>query len=146
MSSAELALLINVASQYGFFTTFLLCVLTGIVGGSMVRFQGLQTIWNIQTGLIQGKAPTTEIVSGMMLLIIGALLIVPGFITDTMGFILLIPVLRKKVAVKIVQYFTNYIGNHVKEEFNSDTNSRTNQMENFQDFIIDVDVKKMDEK
>jgi UPF0716 protein FxsA len=95
LSSAELLLLLKFSLVFGFFATFLLCALTGIAGGALVRHQGLRTLTEIQRSLQRGKVPAEEIVSGFMLLLIGAFLIMPGFITDTLGLLLLIPPLRR---------------------------------------------------
>lgn len=94
LTLAELYLLIEVAQRYSFWTTLGLCVLTGVVGGAMVRAQGLRTLIDIRTQLGQGKMPAESIGSGMVLLIIGALFMTPGFITDTLAFLMLIPPLR----------------------------------------------------
>jgi UPF0716 protein FxsA len=112
-SSAELLLILKVAANFGFITTFVLCALTGILGGALVRAQGLQTLRDIQTSLRQGSLPAEEIVGGFMLIIIGALLMVPGFITDTMGFLLLFPPLRRRVARTFVNTLKDHIQFHV---------------------------------
>ncbi|MFC1852536.1 FxsA family protein, partial [candidate division CSSED10-310 bacterium] len=96
----------------GFVDTMFLCILTGVVGGSIVRIQGLQTLKGIQESLSQGRAPTVEIVSGLMLLILGALLVVPGFITDVIGLLLLIPPLRLGIAQRLIQTFTKQFQLH----------------------------------
>jgi len=99
---AELYLLVYVAARLGLWGTAALCVLTGVIGGSLVRAQGLEALRQIQRSLAQGIAPAREIVGGLMLLLIGAMMIVPGFITDTLGFALLVPALRRQVAALIV--------------------------------------------
>lgn len=101
-SSAELMLLLKVAANFGFLTTFALCAFTGILGGALVRHQGLQTMKDIQNSLAKGIIPAEEIVAGFMLIITGVLLMLPGFITDTMGFLMLIPAIRRFAARKFI--------------------------------------------
>ncbi|PKK90328.1 MAG: hypothetical protein CVV64_10195 [Candidatus Wallbacteria bacterium HGW-Wallbacteria-1] len=109
LSCSELYLLVEVASRFSFAVAFILCALTGIAGGAMVRHQGLKTLSEIAGSLSEGKVPALEIISGLMLLIIGAFLMVPGFITDTLGLLLLIPVLRMAVADRILNRFMKLV-------------------------------------
>jgi UPF0716 protein FxsA len=109
-SSAELFLLLKVAANFGFFTAFAACVLTGILGGALVRSQGLNTLKNIQAAAARNELPAEEIVGGAMLIVIGALLMVPGFITDALGFLMLIPTVRHRVARLLI----NRVASHVQ--------------------------------
>lgn len=109
LSSAELLLLLHVATAWGFAPTFALCLLTGLAGGWMVRRQGLHTLLNIQRSLGEGRLPAEEIVSGLVLLLLGAFLVVPGFITDAAGLALLFPPLRRLVARGLIHRFRNRI-------------------------------------
>lgn len=109
LSSAELFLLIKVAGKLGFMATFLLCVLTGLVGGAVIRAQGMDTLRNISNSLSRGVLPASEIVSGLMLIILGAFLMVPGFITDFLGFILLIRPVRDSAAKWLIHKFRNHV-------------------------------------
>ncbi|PID38501.1 MAG: hypothetical protein CSB49_05250 [Proteobacteria bacterium] len=100
---AELWLLVNVAGGIGFVATLGLCILTGMVGGALVRHQGLRTLQQIQQAVGRGEVPAVQIVSGLVLLIVGALLIVPGFITDILGFVMLVPGLRGLAAGRVAK-------------------------------------------
>lgn len=95
---AEMALLIKVGSIIGVLPTIGLVVLTATLGVWLMRLQGLATLARVQEKLRQGQIPETELLEGIMLLIGGALLLTPGFITDTLGFICLIPGLRQPIA------------------------------------------------
>ena len=97
-SVSELFLLLYVAELTDFFTTFLLCILTGLVGGILIRWQGLATIARMQSELKHGRIPADEIIGGILLIVMGVLLCVPGFITDTLGFLIIVPSVRKLVA------------------------------------------------
>lgn len=93
----ELVLLIKVDRWIGFGPTVLLVVLTGVVGASMVRQQGIALLFKIRQEMQRGNTPAPQMIDGIMLLIAGAFLITPGLITDTVGFALLIPFVRKAV-------------------------------------------------
>ncbi|MBN2704277.1 MAG: FxsA family protein [Pontiellaceae bacterium] len=93
----ELVLLIKVDGLIGFGPTVLLVVLTGVVGASMVRRQGIALLFKIRQEMQRGNTPAPQMIDGIMLLIAGAFLITPGLITDTVGFALLIPVVRKAI-------------------------------------------------
>lgn len=109
LSITELYLLIWVAGHTSILATLALCVLTGVVGGALVRKQGLQTLAKISQSLGAGQMPAQEIVSGLILLIIGTLFLTPGFLTDTAAFLLLFPPLRKVVAAGLISYFRHRI-------------------------------------
>ncbi len=91
----EIYLLVQVGSVIGALWTALLVVFTAIVGASQVQRQGLQTISRIQSQLHSGGIPAMEMAEGFCLFVAGALLITPGFFTDSVGFALLVPVLRR---------------------------------------------------
>ena len=93
----ELVVLLKVHEIFHFWPTFLLVVLTGVVGVSLVKRQGLAMLKKIQSEMAIGNVPTPQIIDGVMILIAGAFLITPGLITDTAGFLLLIPFIRKKI-------------------------------------------------
>lgn len=122
-SVSELYLLVEVSRLTSFAVTFGLCAFTGLAGGGLVRHQGLRTIQKIHSSIASGNLPADEIVSGLMLLIMGAFLIVPGFITDIIAIILLIPFVRLKIAGMITSWFKNLIArkavNGMKSSFNS---------------------------
>jgi UPF0716 protein FxsA len=99
----EIYLFIKVGSQIGALTTVLLCVVTAIVGMALLRHQGLSTIRNVQSQMQHGELPAISMIEGMMLFFAGALLLTPGFFTDTLGFLLLIPPLRKALALWLLE-------------------------------------------
>lgn len=97
-SITEVSVLLWVASNTSLLFTIFCCAFTGIVGGLLVRQQGLITLARIKQSLSQGEVPADEAIGALMLLIVGVLLCVPGFITDTIGFIVIIPAFRKLFA------------------------------------------------
>ena len=94
---AELYLLIEVGSGIGGFSTIALCLLTAAIGGILVRIQGTQTLVEAKRLMDAGQPPAEQMIHGMMLAASGVLLFLPGFITDIVGFALLIPLIRKMI-------------------------------------------------
>ena len=94
----ELSVLIKVGEVIGTFSTIALCLLTAVVGASLVRSEGLSTLMQAQKKMAKGEAPESEIVQGMMLAMAGVLLVIPGFVTDFIGLLLLTPVTRAPFA------------------------------------------------
>lgn len=98
----EIYLLLEVGSQIGVMNTIALILLTAIIGTVLLRQQGVSTLSRVQGSLDQGRLPATELLEGLMLLFSGALLLTPGFFTDGIGFICLVPVLRQAIANRIL--------------------------------------------
>jgi UPF0716 protein FxsA len=91
----EIAVLIQVGDQIGLWSTIGLIILTAVIGTGMLRHQGIATLANAQKQLNQGAVPAKELFDGLCLLAAGALLLTPGFVTDSIGFALLIPPVRE---------------------------------------------------
>jgi UPF0716 protein FxsA len=109
MGFGELYLLVKVSASLTFPVTLGICVLTGVLGGALVRHQGLKALSEIQGSLGRNEVPAEALVSGLVLLLVGVVLILPGFITDTVGFLLLIPPLRRQTARWLVDRFKGRI-------------------------------------
>lgn len=91
----EIYFLIQVGEVIGAWPTVLLVVLTAVIGVGLLRWQGTTTLMRFQTELARGGLPAMPLFEGVLLLVAGALLLTPGFVTDAIGFILLIPPLRR---------------------------------------------------
>jgi UPF0716 protein FxsA len=91
----EIYLLIKVGGQVGALNTVALIFLTAIIGLYFAKYQGLQTLKSGMVNLYQNKMPIYEIISGASIALAAFLLIVPGFFTDFVGFLILIPYTRK---------------------------------------------------
>jgi UPF0716 protein FxsA len=91
---AELWLLFRVNEHLGLLPTLLIVMGTGFVGAWLARAQGFMIMLEIQRDLAEGRMPAPRMMDGVMILIAGAFLITPGLITDTAGFMLLIPPVR----------------------------------------------------
>ena len=99
MPIAEVAVLIKVNHLVGLGNTIAIVVLTGFGGALLARWQGLMVVMDIQRDLAEGRMPAPRLIDGVMILMAGLLLITPGLITDTVGFLLLVPVVRKEIRV-----------------------------------------------
>ena len=97
----EIFVFLSVGEEIGILTTLLLAFLTAIIGGALVRFQGLMALQMGRESLMAGRMPVQEIFDGFCLVAAGALLITPGFVTDTVGFALLIPKVRQALREKL---------------------------------------------
>ena len=93
----EIYLLIEIGSIFGALVAVTLVILTGFLGAFLARVQGLQTFYRIQESLRQGRMPSGELLDALLIVIAGLVLLTPGFLTDSAGFILLIPATRKSI-------------------------------------------------
>ena len=91
----EIFLLIKIGGQVGALNTVALIFLTAIVGIYFAKLQGIQTLKSGMVNLYQNKIPVYEMISGASIAFAALLLIIPGFFTDLIGFLLLIPFTRK---------------------------------------------------
>ncbi|OZB10014.1 MAG: exlusion protein FxsA [Marinobacter sp. 34-60-7] len=103
---AELALLIQVGSVIGVLNTVGLVFLTAIIGGWLLRQQGLATLLRANERLNSGELPAKEVAEGLILAVGGAMLLTPGFITDTFGFLCLLPGTRHWLASQALKRMT----------------------------------------
>jgi UPF0716 protein FxsA len=100
---AEIYLLLGVGSLIGALPTIVLVVFTAVLGTWLLRQQGFATFRRFQDSLARGEIPAYEMIEGPLILVGGALLLTPGFITDMLGFACLIPAVRKKIAQYIIE-------------------------------------------
>lgn len=102
----EIYLFIKVGAIIGAGNTILIIFVTAIIGAGMLRSQGLQTLAKIQNSLNQFQLPARELVEGVLIVIGGAFLLTPGFFTDTIGFLFLIPWTRTWLAQQAIRIFS----------------------------------------
>ena len=95
LPALEIFLLIKIGGQVGALNTVALIFLTAIIGIYFAKLQGVQTLKSGMVNLYQNKMPVYEMMSGASIAIAALLLIIPGFLTDLIGFLLLIPFTRK---------------------------------------------------
>ena len=92
---AEISVLIRVSGAIGTFNTIAFVIFTAVLGAYLVRQQGFATLAKLQQETNAGRVPALQIAEGVALLFAGAVLMTPGFITDVLGFALLIPPVRQ---------------------------------------------------
>lgn len=95
----ELYFMLQVSDEVGAFNTVLLVVLTAVIGGIMVRLQGFSTLLRVREMSARGEVPAIEVMEGVILLACGVMLLLPGFITDALGFLLLVPPIRRMMVI-----------------------------------------------
>jgi len=143
----EIALFIQAGSWLGLAPTLLLIVSTAVIGITLIRQQGLSTLFKAQEKMNHGELPAVEMMEGILLAIAGALLITPGFFTDTVGFLLLIPAFRTHLFTSFLQ---NKMQVHMSKNhagFTSSTYTQTNDSSQAseQHRIIDGEYDKADD-
>lgn len=101
---AEIYAFIAVGDEIGAFKTIILCILTAMIGGVLVRRQGLELLMKAQSSLRTGNMPVNEIFNGFCIVIAGIFLLIPGFVTDIIGFLLLTPLFRHVLHKIVLKY------------------------------------------
>ena len=110
----EIYLLIKIGSQIGAITTIMLIFTTAIVGIYYAKYEGLNTIKSGFLQLNKNEVPVFEVLSGAAIAFAALLLIIPGFVTDVLGFLIIFPTSRKFIFTKIIKN-----QNYKKEEKNN---------------------------
>ncbi len=99
----EIAVFIQVGGFLGLWTTLAIVVATAVLGTAMLQIQGFGILRKAEQHLDKGELPIAEVVSGVFLLVAGTLLLVPGFVTDAVGFALFVPAIRLALGRFILQ-------------------------------------------
>lgn len=141
---AEIFVFMKMSTIIGLGTSLLLALGTAILGGALVRHQGLQTMMNAQNSMNKGKIPSKDLFDGLCIVAAGATLITPGFITDFLGFSLLVPQVRDILRDKLKNSGRFSIGgfNSQYTEFHDNKNYHRPEDPS----VIDVEYETIDEK
>ncbi len=91
----EMMILIKLGEAFGFWATLWLVLITGVLGATLARLEGLRAWINLQRALQAGEMPGEHMMDAILILIAGVVLITPGLLTDVAGFLILIPWTRK---------------------------------------------------
>ncbi len=134
MPIIEIYLLIKIGSQIGALTTILLIFVTAVVGIYYARYEGLNTLKSGIAQISRNEIPQFEMLSGAIIAFAAILLIIPGFATDFIGFLLIFPITRKL----FLNYVTKKFQNKRKKE-----NKKNNFIEGEFEDIEDSDDKKI---
>ena len=110
----EIYLLIKIGSQIGAISTILLIFTTAIVGVYYAKYEGLNTLKSGFLQLSRNESPTYEVISGAAIAFAALLLIIPGFATDVIGFLLIFPISRKLIFNRIAK---KYEKNNIKKDY-----------------------------
>ncbi|MGO2303646.1 MAG: FxsA family protein [Providencia sp.] len=100
----ESVIFVRVATEVGVLMTLLLVVLTSCLGVSLVKNQGMKNVMQIQQKLVSGESPAAEMIKSVALVLAGFLLIVPGFFTDFIGLLLLLPPVQKLFVMRLIPH------------------------------------------
>jgi len=139
MPLLELWLLFQLSGMFGFWTTIVIVLLTGMVGAALARAQGWHAMFRIQNEMRAGKMPAQAVGDGVLILVAGVLLITPGVITDIVGLSLLLPPVRFGVR-KGLQL---WLAKHVKVEtnvFSQSSGPRPSEVNVVEGRVVDAHV------
>ncbi|MDE0300966.1 MAG: FxsA family protein [Candidatus Poribacteria bacterium] len=112
----EMAILIELGGRFGTWHTIGIVLLTGFIGASLAKAQGLQVYRNLTRSLYNGELPHNHLIEGLLLFVGGALLITPGVLTDILGIVLILPWTRRLVREKVKSQLRKrlfYGGSHI---------------------------------
>ncbi len=138
----EMYLLIEVAKRIEALPTILLVMLTAVLGVSLIRQQGLSTLTKGIRRLNQAEIPAAEIIEGVLLAVAGAFLITPGFLTDFIGFMIIIPITRRITALMLLKRMA------ARADFRrngSDLRGRSNKTRDASGSVIEGEYEKKDQ-
>ncbi len=138
----EMYLLIEVAERIEALPTILLVMLTAVLGVSLIRQQGLSTLTKGIRRLNQAEIPAAEIIEGVLLAVAGAFLITPGFLTDFIGFLIIIPITRQITARMLLKRMA------ARADFRkngSDVGSGSNKTPDIAGSVIEGEYEKKDQ-
>ena len=105
----ELSLLLRIGSKIGFEATLAIILLTAFIGAILTRTQGSKALSSFRNALAAGKLPHREALDGLLILLAGAVLLTPGFLTDTAGFLLLFAPTRAAIRARLSTYLKKRI-------------------------------------
>lgn len=108
----ELSLLIELGRHIGLGSTLAIVIVTGVIGAYLAKYEGFKVIYRIRQELRDGRIPAEGLIDGIIILAGGLLLLTPGLLTDTIGFLALIPVTR------------NYLKQYLKRKFKQKIDSK----------------------
>jgi UPF0716 protein FxsA len=101
----EIALLFWVGQMIGFWATLALVIVTAFLGSTLVSRQGRDTYLQVRLEMAEGIVPSRSLAHGAMILVAGVLLLTPGFMTDAVGFVLLVPQVREALRTWVVRRY-----------------------------------------
>jgi len=94
LPALEIWTLATIGARFGWLDTLVVLVLVGVLGAALARNEGLRVVERMRSAVALGRMPEREIVDGLLVLIAGALLVLPGFVSDVLGLLILFPLTR----------------------------------------------------
>ncbi|MBQ6470458.1 MAG: FxsA family protein [Victivallales bacterium] len=144
----ELYCFATLGAQLGLPTTLLVIIGTGMIGAWLAKREGLAAWQRVQQCLARGRDPSREIYDGLLILVAGIALLIPGFFTDVVGLLLLLPPVRLMVAALLRQHWRPALGKtHFPPAQDDEAESSGNSSRNTQSDsseIIDIDATRRD--
>ncbi len=137
ISVLEIYVFIEMGGEIGALNTIILTILTAVAGMALLRIQGLSVLTQAQTTLQKGESPVKEILNGILLALAGLFLLIPGFVTDAIGFLFFLPPFRSLIAA--------WLGSRINLSGPSGTGFSYHQQGN-RSTIIDGDFHVVDEE
>lgn len=105
----EISILVKLGEILGFWTTMAVILITAVAGASLSRLEGLRVLNKINTQLHSGHLPAEELIDGLLILVAGIVLLTPGFLTDTVGILVLLPWSRALIKKWLKTKFDAYV-------------------------------------
>ncbi len=99
----------TIGEQIGLVATVGVVILTGFLGAWLTKLEGLRTLKRYRQAIAEGRLPHAEVLEGLMILVAGAVLLTPGFLTDAVGYSLLVPPIRSFLVVRLEHYLKKHI-------------------------------------
>ncbi|NVJ93458.1 MAG: FxsA family protein [Methylocystaceae bacterium] len=109
----EISVFIQVGDIIGLWPTIAIVILTALIGTTLLRQQGLSTLMRAQNTLNEGNVPAAELFDGVCLLLAGAFLLTPGFVTDSLGLLLFLPPFRALIRNNVINFVIKNAKIHV---------------------------------
>lgn len=136
----EIAVFIQIGGWLGLWPTLGLVVLTAVLGTWELRAQGLATLGRARAAIDAGKLPTLEMFDGACLLLAGALLLTPGFITDTIGMLLFVPAVRAYLRTVLARHLSGSLETRI---FVGGEDTKGNHPHTGRGPVIDADYREV---
>jgi UPF0716 protein FxsA len=111
----EIAIFVLVGSQIGVLATIGLVILTAVTGAILLRIQGFSVLRRVKEAMAENRIPGRDLLHGAMIVLAGVLLLTPGFLTDSLGFLLFVPAVRERLWRLLTRNFVVFSGRQAPE-------------------------------
>ncbi len=138
----EVILFITVGKYIGLWNTIFIIIITGIIGAMLVKSQGISIFNKAMAEIKINKVPIFSLFEGIAILVAGAFLITPGFLTDALGCILLLPKTRNLLINYVTKYLEKKSNFNKKSSFNSNDEKESKVYEGNYEEVEDIEKKK----